>query len=116
MITAAEFSAAALSFPSAIDKPHFKRIAYKVDVKGGKTFATLAEDKSSANLILTPDQQDMMCAAEPKMFAPVANKWGEQGWTTFTFTSADKVTLLSALRHAWLNAAPAKYHAELEAK
>lgn len=114
MITGKTFTDVALSFPKALAKPHFDRTAFKVEIRGGKTFATLAADKLSANLVLTLEQQEILYGAEPDVFSPVPNKWGEKGWTTMTFASADDRTLKSALRMAWLNAAPEKIHSELD--
>lgn len=109
-MTADEFSAIAIAFPKAASKPHFDRIAFHVDVPRGKTFATLAGDGTSANLVLSIDEQGMVCGAEPGLFAPVPNKWGEKGWTTLQLGGADEATARSALTMAWRNAAPEKLH------
>jgi len=113
MISVKAFTAAALGFPEAKDKPHFDRTAFYVDAPKGKTFVTLAGDEASANIVFTREQQDMLCAAEPDMFAPVPNKWGEKGWTTMTLAALDTATLQSALTMAWMNAAPTKLHDRL---
>lgn len=113
MISVEVFTIAALGFPEAKNKPHFDRTAFYVDAPKGKTFVTLARDETSANIVLTREQQDMLCTAESGMFAPVPNKWGEKGWTTMTLAALDAATLQSALTMAWKNAAPEKLHDRL---
>ena len=54
MITAAQFRKIALGFPHALEKPHFDRAAFRVDVPKGKNFCTLAGDASNCNAFLTP--------------------------------------------------------------
>lgn len=116
MSTGEHLRAVALSLPRAAEKPHFDRTAFRVDAPKGKTFATLAADAQSANLVLTPDQQEMLCRAEPNIFSPVANKWGEKGWTVITLARADAATLRSALVMAWRNGAPETLWLELESE
>lgn len=108
MVTVDVFKQIALSFPKAMEKPHFDRTGFRVDAPKGKMFATLLSDGSSANLMLSREEQDMLCAAEPSMFFPVPNKWGENGATTLTLAAADETTTRSALQMAWNRAAPAK--------
>lgn len=103
----------ALSLPHALEKPHFERTSFRVNVPRGKIFVTLAGDGASANLMLTPDQQSILCDAEPTMFAPVPNKWGEKGATCLTLATVDAITLRSALRQAWKHAAPEKFWRDL---
>jgi hypothetical protein len=64
---------------------------------------------------LTPEQQDVLLAAEPVMFKPAAGAWGRRGWTHVRLAGADAGTLKSALAMAWRNTAPralATKHAE----
>ncbi|MEM9937989.1 MAG: MmcQ/YjbR family DNA-binding protein [Pseudomonadota bacterium] len=113
MVTVEQFKAIALAFPKAQEKPHFDRIGFRVDAPKGKMFATLLADGSSANLMLSREEQDLLCAAEPTIFTPVPNKWGEKGATTITLAAADEVTAKSALQMAWTRAAPDKLKATL---
>lgn len=71
-----------------------------------KIFATLDETGLRSALKLTPDQQDMLCAAEPAMFEPVKGGWGAKGWTHLILREADAKTALSALRMSFDNVAP----------
>lgn len=98
-ISAEQFRDVAISFAQVTEKPHFERIAFSV----ARTFATLAADKQSANLLFTPEQQEGRCAIEPNIFAPVPNKWAAHGWTTIDFANADMVTTRAALQDAWNN-------------
>ena len=104
----------ALSLPKAAEKPHFDRTSFRVDATKGRIFATMPADANTANLKLTPDQQEMLCNAEPSLFAPVPGKWGESGWTMMQLSAIDTVTLKSALTMAWKSAAPEKLWALLE--
>ena len=115
MIGADAFRAMALSLPKVIEKPHFDRTSFRVDAPKGKILATAPADFATCNLKLSRDDQEMLCAAEPKLFAPVAGKWGEMGYTTLNLGACDPVTLASALQIAWKSAAPQKLHVQLNA-
>lgn len=54
-----QFIQMALSSPGTIVQPHFRRTAFKVT--GKKAFATLDETFESANILLTPDEQESFC-------------------------------------------------------
>jgi hypothetical protein len=108
MIDHATFRNLALSLPQAIEKPHFDRTSFRVDMRGGKIFATMPADLPEANLILLRDEQDMLLNAEPEIFTRVPNKWGDKGWTRLCFRAADPKTAESVLAMAWRHAAPAK--------
>ena len=96
MVTAAEFDHLAQSLDGVVSKPHFDRRAYAVK----RNFATLAGDGASANLLFTPDEQDMRCALHPGVLTPVPNKWGERGWTTLRLEGADAELTLALLQAA----------------
>lgn len=98
-ITAEQFRDIATSFEAVTQKPHFDRIAFSVH----RSFATIAADQKTANLLLTPQQQEARCAIEPTIFTPVPNKWGAQGWTVITLANADELTARAALKDAWNN-------------
>lgn len=114
MLAASEFRRLALALPHAIEKRHFDRVSFRVDVPRGKTIATLLETNRTANLFLSVDEQEMLIAAEPTVFSKVPNKWGDKGATTITLETANEALALSALKMAWRNAAPAKIHELLE--
>lgn len=92
----------ALQMPEAAEKSHFGKADFRVR---NRIFATLP-DAVTAVVKLTRDQQDMLTAAEPSIFAPVPGGWGRQGSTRVTLAAADEVTLRSAVVTAWRNVAP----------
>ncbi len=110
MLTVAEFRALALSLPKSVEKPHFNRASFRVDAPRGKTIATLLEKDETANVFLTPEEQEMLIASEPSVFSKVPNKWGDNGATTIALSAVDETTALSALRMSWRHAAPGKLH------
>ena len=114
MITPDTFRQIALSFPHALEKAHFDRAGFRVDAPKGKMFATLAADETEVNIFLTLEEQEMLCTAEPDIFYPVPNKWGEKGATTIRLTVADETTLRSALTMSWRRAAPPKVLKEFD--
>ncbi len=93
MANAEGFRRLALALPGVTEVAHFDRVAFR----GRIIFASLAPDGKSANLLLTPDQQALKCAVAPEVFAPVANKWGQLGWTTVTLAKATNADLADAL-------------------
>ena len=114
MISGNDFRILALALPHVLEKPHFQRSSFRVDVPKGKIFTTMPGDEASANLMLTRDQQDMLCAAEPGIFSPLPNKWGEKGATLIDFAACELLTAKSVLKLAWKNAAPEKYWPQLD--
>ena len=103
-MTDEEFNALAMSLPEVTYADHFGRGAYKV--AGKKLFGGPSSTRDGKGILkLTPEQQEMMCAAEPTIFASPGGTWGSQGWTEFTVATADEATARSALWAAWKNAA-----------
>lgn len=103
-MTPAAFLKLALSLPEAEASSHFGQADIRVR---GKIFASPADREGDvAVLKLTPDQQEMMCAAEPDVFEAVPEGWGANGWTRMRVRNADAATARSALWTAWRNVAP----------
>jgi hypothetical protein len=96
------FRRIAMSLPGVEEKSHFGKADFRV---GNKIFASLPDHQTGV-VKLTPEQQEMMRAAEPRIFAPAAGAWGRQGWTRVTLAEADDATVQSALTAAWHNVAP----------
>tara|TARA_R110000824_G_scaffold179614_1_gene359883 strand:- start:31 stop:378 length:348 start_codon:yes stop_codon:yes gene_type:complete len=113
MITGSQLRAIALAFPQALEKPHFDRAGFRVDVPKGKMFCTLAADAETCNVFLTPEEQAMLTATEPEIFAKLPNKWGDKGATSINMAVCDEPTLRSALAMSWRHAAPPKIHDQL---
>lgn len=114
MSTGADFRELALSMPHAMEKPHFDRSGFRVNAPRGKMFATMLADETEANVFLSIEEQEMLCEAEPDLFYPVPNRWGEKGATTIRLAAADRASLQSVITMSWRRAAPAKVLKELE--
>jgi len=100
-MTPAAFAKLALALDGATESAHGGHPDFRA---GGKVFATLGyPDKDWAMVKLTPDQQEMLCAAEPAMFRPVKGRWGLRGATNVRLAAADARTARSALAMALTN-------------
>jgi predicted DNA-binding protein (MmcQ/YjbR family) len=97
-MTSEEFKNLALSFPATLSLPHFDRTAFKV--QGKRIFATLHEKSESANIVLTPSEQEIFCTLDKGIY-PVANRWGIRGWTTFELKKVERAVILEALSSAY---------------
>ena len=102
MATAADLRRLALVLTGTTEAPHFYRAAFKV----ARIFATMPADGLTANLMLTPEEQEFKCLLAPKAFSPVANAWGRGGATTVTLAAVDLKELEGALRLAHAHALP----------
>lgn len=90
-----EFKKLALSFPGAVEAPHFDKTAFKIN--GKRIFATLHEASATANLKLSLPEQSIYCTFNEKLVYPVPNKWGLRGWTTFQLEDLPEALLMDAL-------------------
>ena len=104
-MTPATFLKLALALPGVSRGEHQGGADLRV---GGKIFSSPADREGAAVLKFTPEQQEILCAAEPAVFEPVPGGWGRKGWTRFLVTHADETTARSALWTAWRNVAPKK--------
>lgn len=102
MATSADLRRIALAFPGAEERLHFDRIAFR----GRKIFATLSPDGQSANLMLTPDEQQMQILLRPAACTKLPNKWGDSGVTCIALAAVDPEELHTLLELAWVHAAP----------
>jgi hypothetical protein len=94
----------ALSLEGTTEAPHFDRAAFKV----ARIYTTLAADGRTANLKLSPEEQEYKCMLAPEAFAPVPGAWGKQGWTTATLSALSAPELSDVLETAWRHAVPKK--------
>lgn len=96
---AQDFARIAAALPKVIEVAHHDRRAFR----SRRIFATLAADGATANLLLTPHEQEILVAAHPAVFSAVPNAWGRRGWTQMRLDAADASLMASALRTAWSN-------------
>jgi hypothetical protein len=97
MTSSSDFTAIAMGLKGTTAAPHFDRTAFKVR----RIYATLAGDGLSANLKLTPDEQEFKVMVAPAVFAAVPGGWGRQGWTRMALTTAERDEVAAALEMAW---------------
>lgn len=103
-VTAATFRRLALRLPEAREGAHMGHPDFRVR---DKIFATLGSPDPGWGMVkLTPQQQQVLVAAEPDLFKPAAGAWGRRGSTNVRLAAVDAATLEDALRMAWHNAAP----------
>jgi hypothetical protein len=104
-VTPATFRRLALALPEATEGSHMDHPDFRVR---NKIFASFGggPEKDWGTVKLTPEQQEVLLAAEPAMFKPAAGAWGRRGWTQIKLAAADAKTLGSALDMAWRNTAP----------
>ena len=99
MITQEAFTNMALSFNGVEQVPHFERIGFKVS--GKRMFTTYLDKDNTANIFLTPAEQELFCQMDPVNIYPVPNKWGEKGATTFQLNGVQREIVLEALVSAY---------------
>ena len=112
-MTADDFRRLALSLPEAVESAHMGTADFRV----GRIFATLGyPDPSFGMAALTREHQEMLVAAEPSMFAPVAGGWGLKGATLVRLAAADEAAVRGALETAWRSKANRRQIALLDAR
>jgi len=104
-VTPAAARKIALSLPEAVKGAHGGHPDFRV---GGKVFATLWPTQGRAVVMLAPEEQEMLVAAEPGVFTPVNGFWGQRGATNVALATVDAATLRSAMTMAWRRRAPKK--------
>ncbi len=96
-----QFRESAMALPEVEEKSHFGKADFRVR---NKIFAGFTAE-GAAYVKLTPEQQEMVCAAEP-LVSPIKGGWGRQGWTQIDHSTAEAALLESLLLTAWRNVAP----------
>lgn len=99
MITGDTFTKMALSFAGTEATAHFNRTGFKIT--GKRMFATYLAEDNTANVFLTPQEQEIFCSMDKVNIYPVPNKWGEKGATTFNLNSVAAEVLQEALLSAY---------------
>jgi hypothetical protein len=105
MVSIETFRKIALSFPEAIELPHFERTSFRV---AKKIFATLDIKDHLSCVKLSEIDQNVFCSFDPSVIYPVPNKWGKQGATYINLKKVRKDMLVDALTTAYCMLAPKK--------
>src|SRR5262245_796931 len=103
-VTPATFRRIALSLPEASEAAHMGHPDFRV--RNNIFSSSRSPYRGGGTVKLTPEQQEVLLAAEPAMFQPAAGAWGRRGWTSIRLAAADAGTLKSALAMAWRNMVP----------
>jgi hypothetical protein len=88
----------ALSFPESVEAPHFEKASFRYKKK---IFATLSSKDKQAVLKLSLEDQSVFTDYDEKVFYPVPNKWGKQGWTIVELRLVRKDMCKDALTQAY---------------
>lgn len=97
----AAFRKLALAQPGASEGAHGGHADFRAN---GRVFASLGHaGKESGMVKLTPEQQEVLVAAEPAIFRPANGAWGLRGYTGVHLPAADPTTMKSALAMAVQN-------------
>lgn len=96
------FKKLALALPETEEKSHFGKVDFRVK---DKIFAGF-DAKGKAYVKLMPEQQQILCEAEPTLISPIAGGWGKKGWTLVDQNNADEALIKSVLQMGWRNVAP----------
>lgn len=91
-------------FPEVTEEPHFEKISFRVKKK---IFATCNEDGTTLTVKLSPEDQNVFSLDRTKIH-PVANKWGNQGWTIAYPALLTEEQLNDLLLTAYCEIAPKK--------
>ncbi|MBX3296800.1 MAG: MmcQ/YjbR family DNA-binding protein [Acidobacteria bacterium] len=89
----------ALEFAGTETVPHFERVGFKIAKR--RMFATYFDKDNTANIFLTPDEQQTFCKIDASHIYPVPNKWGEKGATTFVLDEVEPSIVREALISAY---------------
>ena len=97
MITARRFRTLCLSYPDAVELPHFDRASFRANKK---IFATLAADEKSAMLKLDLDTHEALLEAHPESFFSFGG-WSRNGATGVQLTKVPKALFKELLAQAY---------------
>jgi len=103
MVSIKTFRTLALSFPEAVELPHFENTSFRVNKK---IFASYSEKDNRACLKFSTVDQDAFSSFDKTVVYPVPNKWGKQGWTYVELKTVKRDMLVDALTCAYCTVAP----------
>jgi hypothetical protein len=105
MVSLETFRQKALSFPGAIELPHFELISFRINKK---IFATYWQKDNRAMVKLPLVDQSVFCSFNKAIFFPVPGFWGTKGATFVDLSSVRKDMFSDALKIAYEHAAGKK--------
>lgn len=103
MIAFETLKATALSFPNAMEAPHFENLAFKVNKK---IFATYNPTHQRATVKLNAIDQQVFVKVSEGAINAVPNKWGKQGWTNIDLNTVHPDLCIDAFTTAYCTVAP----------
>lgn len=95
----------AMSFPEAIESPHFEKASFRVKKK---IFATLDAKNARCVVKLSPIDQSVFMTGHEEIFRPSTGAWGKQGWTIIELKKVRKDLFTDALTTSYCGVAPEK--------
>lgn len=86
------------SFDNVTEEPHFEKTSFRIKKK---IFATYDSKTKLVCVKLNAIDQASFCSFDKQIIYPVANKWGQQGWTLINLEKVLEETLRDALETAY---------------
>jgi len=102
MVTNQNFKKLALSFPEAVEQPHFEKTSFRVKKK---IFATLDEKTRIAALKFSPVDQSVFIDISKGAFYPAQGAWGKSGYTYVNLRKVNSAMLKDAMNTSYENVA-----------
>lgn len=100
MITNKDFRNLALSYPEAVEQPHFKKTSFWVKKK---IFATLDEKTRLAVLKFSLIDQSVFIDISKGVMFPAQGNWGKSGYTYVNLKKVSAKMLKDAMNISYLN-------------
>ncbi len=100
----------ALSFPEVTEAPHFEKTSFRIR---NKIFLTYDNKNKRACIKLSEIDQSIFSEIDRSIIYPLANKWGQQGWTIIELNKVDRNIFFDALTTSYCEVAPKKLANEI---
>jgi predicted DNA-binding protein (MmcQ/YjbR family) len=95
----------ALTFPEAVEQPHFEKASFRVKKK---IFATLDAKNMRCVVKLSALDQSTFSSFDKTIIYPIKNAWGKQGWTIIELKKVPKKLIEDILITAYCEVASDK--------
>lgn len=102
MVSIETYRKLAMSFPEAVELPHFEKTSFRVNKK---IFSTLSEKENIVMVKLSLVDQSVFCDMIDRAFYPVSGAWGKQGATYIDLKKVKSKILEEALTISYCNVA-----------